>query len=229
MCFFSLINTCPHNNLDSTSVHTPASHTHTHTHTHTHAPPTPLYLQVKSMAAVLLRRIFLQLEYKDVVEDIAAEILQASKAELLLSLQTEGSAYVRRKICDAIAEMARSYLGVCVCVSVHACIHACSCVHVKQWLYCIYSTCAVPTCTSSPHQSRCYNTSHHPHTPHTHTHHTTHTHPSHHPHTPTRWEWAEPVARAVAVLVPVLWPPTASPLWECPAHYQVWTTNEGAL
>ena len=129
------------------------------------------------MAAVLLRRIFLHLEYKDVVEDIAADVLQASKAELLLSLQTESSAYIRRKICDAIAEMARSYLGVCVCVCVcvcvracvcmracvrvcvcvcvcvcvHACIHACTCVHVKQWLFCVYRMYTIPTCTSSPH------------------------------------------------------------------------------
>ena len=70
---------------------------------------------MKSIAAVLLRRIFLQLEYKDIAEDLEGGVLGASKAELLLAMQSENSGHVRRKICDAIAEMARSYLGGWVC------------------------------------------------------------------------------------------------------------------
>ncbi len=70
--------------------------------------------QLKSIAAVLLRRIFLQLEYKDIAEDLEESVLRASKAELLLALQSETPAHIRRKMCDAVAEIARSYLGVCV-------------------------------------------------------------------------------------------------------------------
>jgi len=67
--------------------------------------------QLKSIAAVLLRRIFLHLEYKDIQKDIKPDLFQASRAELLVSLQGEMPGHVRRKICDAIAEVARSCLG----------------------------------------------------------------------------------------------------------------------
>ena len=63
------------------------------------------------MAAVLLRRVFLQLENKDLVEDLTPEVLASCRAELLLSVQTESNASIRRKICDAIAELARSSIG----------------------------------------------------------------------------------------------------------------------
>ena len=81
-----------------------------------------IHIQLKSIAAVLLRRIFLQLEYKDIAEDLEVNVLRASKAELLLALQSETSPHIRRKICDAVAEIARSYLGVCVCVCVCVCV-----------------------------------------------------------------------------------------------------------
>lgn len=84
---------------------------YTHLVGHTHTPP-----KVKAMAAILLRRIFLQLEYKDIAEDLPPDVLAASKAELFLALQSENSALVRKKICDAVAEMGRSFLGVHVCV-----------------------------------------------------------------------------------------------------------------
>ena len=92
---------------------------------------------MKSIAAVLLRRIFLQLEYKDIVEDIESGVLGASKAELLLAMQSETSGHVRRKICDAIAEMARSYLGECrVCIwsgRVWKCVYGVGVCTVHLW------------------------------------------------------------------------------------------------
>ncbi len=63
------------------------------------------------MAAVLLRRVFLQMEYKDLVEDLSADLLATCQAELLAAVQVETSANVRRKICDSVAELARSSIG----------------------------------------------------------------------------------------------------------------------
>lgn len=74
----------------------------------TTTPPPP---QVRTMAAVLLRRVFLQLEYKDLIDDLQPEVLSSCQAELLMAIQTEGHASIRRKICDAVAELARSSLG----------------------------------------------------------------------------------------------------------------------
>ena len=67
--------------------------------------------QVKTMAAVLLRRVFLQLEFKDLVEGVDAGVLRQCQAELLQAVTSEPLAHVRRKIGDAIAEMARSSIG----------------------------------------------------------------------------------------------------------------------
>ena len=64
------------------------------------------------MVAVLLRRVFLQLEYKDLVEELPAEVLASCQAQLLTAVQVEPHPPVRRKICDAVAELARSCLGV---------------------------------------------------------------------------------------------------------------------
>ena len=63
------------------------------------------------MAAVLLRRVFLQMEYKDLVEDLSAEMLRSCQAELLGAIQVETTGNIRRKICDAVAELARSSIG----------------------------------------------------------------------------------------------------------------------
>ena len=68
------------------------------------------------MAAVLLRRVFLQLEYKDLVGDIDAVALQGCQAEMLAAVQNETNPGIRKKICDSVAELARSSIGVCVCV-----------------------------------------------------------------------------------------------------------------
>lgn len=67
--------------------------------------------EVKTVAAVLLRRVFLQLEYKDLIDGIDPTLLQSGRAELLMAVQQEGtSVAVRRKICDAVAELARSFI-----------------------------------------------------------------------------------------------------------------------
>ena len=63
------------------------------------------------MAAVLLRRVFLQMEYKDLVEDLTADMLSSCQAELLAAIQSETSSSIRRKICDSVAELARSSIG----------------------------------------------------------------------------------------------------------------------
>ena len=63
------------------------------------------------MAAVLLRRVFLQLEYKDMVNEIDAGMLKGCQAELLVAIQTETNSLIQRKICDAVAELARSCIG----------------------------------------------------------------------------------------------------------------------
>ncbi|KAL5476110.1 hypothetical protein EMCRGX_G026016 [Ephydatia muelleri] len=64
--------------------------------------------EVRTMAAVLLRRIFLQLEYKDLEEEVDIEVLQGCRAELLMAIQAEEHSSIRKKICDAAAELARS-------------------------------------------------------------------------------------------------------------------------
>ena len=69
------------------------------------------------MAAVLLRRVFLQLELKDLLEDLAPEVLSSCQAELLLAIQVETNSSIRRKICEAVAELARSSLGESVGVA----------------------------------------------------------------------------------------------------------------
>lgn len=62
------------------------------------------------MAAVLLRRIFIQLEYKDLVQDLPHELISNCQIELLNAVQMETNSGIRRKICDAVAELARSCL-----------------------------------------------------------------------------------------------------------------------
>ena len=80
--------------------------------------------QVKTMASVLLRRVFLQLEYKELQEGIEDGVLRGCRAELLLAISAEPMPAIRRKIGDAVAEMARSSIGVCVCVCVCVCARA---------------------------------------------------------------------------------------------------------
>ena len=60
---------------------------------------------------MLLRRVFLQLEYKELYEGIEEGVLKSCRAELLKAISSEPVPAVRRKIGDAIAEMARSSIG----------------------------------------------------------------------------------------------------------------------
>ena len=69
------------------------------------------HVQVRVMAAVLMRRVFLQLEYKDLVSDLCPDMLRNCQAELLEAIRMEKESTVRRKICDAVAELARSSIG----------------------------------------------------------------------------------------------------------------------
>ena len=55
---------------------------------------------------------------QDGIED---GVLRQCRAELLQALSTEPVPSIRRKIGDAIAEMARSSIGRCVCVCVCVC------------------------------------------------------------------------------------------------------------
>ena len=70
-----------------------------------------LFPQVRTIAAVLLRRVFLQMEHADLSEQIDSGVLQSCRAQLLVAVQSEPSPPIRRKICDAIAELARSSIG----------------------------------------------------------------------------------------------------------------------
>ena len=69
------------------------------------------HLQVRVLAAVLLRRLFLTLEYKDLMKDVSTDMLINCRVELLEAIQTEKEVGIRRKICDAVAELARSSIG----------------------------------------------------------------------------------------------------------------------
>ena len=89
------------------------------------------------MAAVLLRRIFLQLEYKDLEQEVDNDVLRGCRVELLLAIQAEEHNSIRKKICDAAAELARSSIGVCVCACVWVC--ACVCVHVLCVYFILYT------------------------------------------------------------------------------------------
>ncbi|CAI8000480.1 Importin-5 [Geodia barretti] len=64
--------------------------------------------EVKTMAAVLLRRVFLQLDYGDLHKEVDPGVLRQCQTELLQGLSSEPLPPIRRKIGDAVAEMARS-------------------------------------------------------------------------------------------------------------------------
>ena len=64
------------------------------------------------MAAVLLRRVFLQLDYGDLHKEVDPGVLRQCQTELLQGLSSEPLPPIRRKIGDAVAEMARSSIGI---------------------------------------------------------------------------------------------------------------------
>ena len=59
------------------------------------------------MAAVLLRRLFTN-TFEDFWPGLGAEVHGVVKQELLLAVQNDAVDSVRRKICDALAELARN-------------------------------------------------------------------------------------------------------------------------
>lgn len=61
------------------------------------------------MAAVLLRRVFIKCSNELTQMDSMQMI--AIRAELLDALRSEDNDSVRRKICDAVAELARDSIG----------------------------------------------------------------------------------------------------------------------
>lgn len=60
-------------------------------------------------AAILLRRVIIQTG--ESLLKCPTDVLDACKADLLLALQQENSPFVRRKLCDAVAELARYCVG----------------------------------------------------------------------------------------------------------------------
>jgi len=63
-------------------------------------------------AAILLRRSFIQTG--ESLLKCSPDVLESLKTGLLTALQQEPSAFVRRKMCDAIAELARYCIGECI-------------------------------------------------------------------------------------------------------------------
>ncbi len=62
------------------------------------------------MAAVLLRRIVVAAP--DELIQLDTVLLNACRSELLIALKTEPDICIRRKICDAVAELARTAIGL---------------------------------------------------------------------------------------------------------------------
>ena len=66
-------------------------------------------LKVRQMSAVLLRRIFSS--SVDFYEKLDPTLQQGMKDGLLKAIEEEQIPTVRKKICDAVAELSRSLLG----------------------------------------------------------------------------------------------------------------------
>ena len=65
---------------------------------------------MRTLAALLMRSMFLQLE-KKVQSEVDTDTLKQCQAELLLAIETEADLLIQRNICDAVAELARSCVG----------------------------------------------------------------------------------------------------------------------
>ena len=71
-----------------------------------------VHYQVRSLAAVLLRRLFTTMT-DDTWSTIPEPIQTTVKEQLLIIVQQEQLPMLRKKICDVIAELARNMLGEC--------------------------------------------------------------------------------------------------------------------
>lgn len=67
-------------------------------------------VQVKQMAAVLLRRL-LSSSFDEIYPGLPGDMQTAIKSELLVGIQAEGSPTIRKKVCDIAAELARNLVG----------------------------------------------------------------------------------------------------------------------
>lgn len=67
-------------------------------------------LQIRTLASVLLRRVF-TIEFKEVWSKLTPELQAAVKEKLMACITEELTPPVRRKICDATAELARNMIG----------------------------------------------------------------------------------------------------------------------
>lgn len=66
--------------------------------------------QVKTMAAVLLRRL-LSSSFEEIYPGLTVDMQMAIKTELVTSIQTEASPNIRKKVADIAAELCRNLLG----------------------------------------------------------------------------------------------------------------------
>ena len=66
--------------------------------------------QNRSLANVLLRRLFSS-SFDEFWPNLPDELQEAIKRELMLAVQEELTPPVRKKVCDAIAELARNLIG----------------------------------------------------------------------------------------------------------------------
>lgn len=62
------------------------------------------------MAALLLRRLIIG-SFDEFYPTLPPEVQTGLKEQLLLSVQEEQNDVVRRKLCDVVAELARSFIG----------------------------------------------------------------------------------------------------------------------
>ncbi len=64
------------------------------------------------MGAVLLRRLYTS-TFEEFWPEFPPELQAQVKQEMLVSVQQEENAIVRRKLCDCAAEFARNMIGMC--------------------------------------------------------------------------------------------------------------------
>lgn len=69
-----------------------------------------LCIQVRQMAAVLLRRL-LSSSFEEIYPGLTVALQAAIKTELLTSIQQESSPNIRKKVCDIAAELSRNLIG----------------------------------------------------------------------------------------------------------------------
>lgn len=66
--------------------------------------------QVRTMACILLRRMFTS-NFEEMWQQLSPELQNAVKQELMVAIKEETVHTIRKKICDAVAELARNMLG----------------------------------------------------------------------------------------------------------------------